>query len=300
MRKKILLILFLSIFAKYSFSQDLSITGTIISSDGTEPIPGVSVLVKGTNVGTVSDLDGNYAVNAPSGSETLVFSYIGLTRKEVAIGGRTLIDVTMDPDISSLNEVVVTAIGIEREKKALGYAVSEIGGEDISQRSEPDLIRSLNGKVAGVMIQGAGGVTGGNTNITIRGSSSLTGNNQPLFVVDGIPFDNSTNGQSNSDGNSVTNRSFDIDPNIVESVTILKGAAAAALYGSRAQNGVIIITTKNSGQSTMKGLEVNYRASFGTETVSKLPEYQTKYGQGGNGNVYIENYFGSFGAPYTA
>lgn len=300
MRKKLLLILLLGIITEYSFSQEIPLSGTIISSDGMEPIPGVSVLVKGTTVGTVSDLDGKYSVTAPSGSETLVFSYIGLTRKEVAIGGRTTIDVTMDPDISSLNEVVVTAIGIEREKKALGYAVTEIGGDAISQRSEPDVIRSLNGKVAGVLIQGAGGITGGNTSITIRGSSSLTGNNQPLFVVDGIPFDNSTNGQSNSDGNTVTNRSFDIDPNIVESVTVLKGAAAAALYGSRAQNGVIIITTKNGAQSSMKGMEINYRASFGSETVSQLPDYQTEYGQGGNGNVYIENYFGSFGAPYTA
>ncbi|WP_114750859.1 SusC/RagA family TonB-linked outer membrane protein [Pleomorphovibrio marinus] len=300
MKNYLLVILIFTVYANYSFAQTVNVKGTVISTEDQAPIPGVSVIVKGTSTGTVTDMEGQYSVDLPEESSTLVFSFIGMARKEVEIGGRTTVDVVMQPDVSSLSEVVVTAIGIEREKKGLGYAVSELGDRDITQRSEPDLIRSLNGKVAGVLIQGAGGVTGGNTNITIRGSSSLTGNNQPLFVVDGIPFDNSIQGHSDRDGNTVTNRAFDIDPNIVESVTVLKGAAAAALYGSRAQNGVIIITTKNGRTLSSKGMEVNYRASFGTEDVAKLPVYQTEYGQGGNGNVYIENYFGSFGAPYSA
>ncbi|WP_375584407.1 SusC/RagA family TonB-linked outer membrane protein [Cyclobacterium xiamenense] len=300
MRKKLPLILLVGLFVQFSFAQTQSIRGTILSAEDKSPIPGVSILVKGSTTGTVSDLDGNYALDVPSGAETLVFSFIGMATQEATIGGRSVIDISMAPSMNALNEVVVTAIGIEREKKALGYAVSEVDSEDITQRSEPDVVRALNGKVAGVLIQGSGGVTGGNTNITIRGSSSLTGNNQPLFVVDGIPFDNSTQGFSNSEGNSVTNRSFDIDPNIVASVTVLKGAAAAALYGSRAQNGVVIITTKSGSGVSRKGMEVSYSTSFGVEEVAKLPDYQNEYGQGGNGNVYIENYFGSFGAPYTA
>ncbi|MCC5937383.1 MAG: SusC/RagA family TonB-linked outer membrane protein [Lunatimonas sp.] len=300
MKKWLLVIWLIALSAEYSFSQEVGVSGIVVSSEGNEPIPGVSILVKGTSVGTVSDMDGAYSIEMPAGSNVLVFSFIGMSKREVEVGGRSVVNVTMQPDVSSLNEVVVTAIGIEREKKGLGYAVSELGDRDIAQRSEPDLIRSLNGKVAGVLIQGSGGVTGGNTNITIRGSSSLTGNNQPLFVVDGIPFDNSIQGHADNRGNTSTNRAFDIDPNIVESVTVLKGAAAAALYGSRAQNGVIIITTKNGNKPSNKGMEVNYRASYGTEEIAKLPDYQTEYGQGGNGNVYIENYFGSFGAPYAA
>ncbi len=297
---KNLLIVALLFYGIAANAQDAYVTGKVTSGMDESPLPGVNVIVKGTAIGTITDVDGAYQIAVPKDAKSLLFSYIGFQSEEVELGGRSQINMVLFVDIKELTEVVVTAIGIEREKKGLGYAVSELEGGDIAQRSEPDVIRALNGKVAGVLIQGAGGVTGGNTNITIRGSSSLTGNNQPLFVVDGIPFDNSTQGYSDQGGNSNTNRAFDIDPNIVESITVLKGAAAAALYGSRAQNGVIIITTKNGGRSTKKGLEVNYRASFGTEEVSKLPDYQTKYGQGGNGNVYIENYFGSFGAPYTA
>ncbi|SHM39495.1 TonB-linked outer membrane protein, SusC/RagA family [Cyclobacterium lianum] len=300
MRKKLPIILLLGLFVQFSFAQTREISGTVISAEDNAPIPGVSILVKGANIGTVSDLDGKYMLDVPQGNETLIFSFIGMATREVNTGDRSVIDLSMSPNVNALNEVVVTAIGIEREKKALGYAVSEVDSEEITQRSEPDVIRALNGKVAGVLIQGSGGVTGGNTNITIRGSSSLTGNNQPLFVVDGIPFDNSTQGYTDQGGNSVANRAFDIDPNNVASMTVLKGAAAAALYGSRAQNGVVIITTKSGSGASRKGLEVNYSTSFGIEEVAKLPDYQNEYGQGGNGNVYIENYFGSFGAPYTA
>ncbi|MFP4093706.1 MAG: SusC/RagA family TonB-linked outer membrane protein [Cyclobacteriaceae bacterium] len=281
-------------------AQDRTVSGKVTSAEDGSSLPGVNVLVKGSSTGTVTDVDGNFRLSVPSDDATLVFSFIGLQTQEVEVGSRSTLDVQMQPEFSELSEVIVTAVGIQREKKALGYAVTEIEGENISQRSEPDIARALNGKVAGVQVQGAGGATGGNTNITIRGNSSLTGNNQPLYVVDGVPFDNSTLGFSPASGNTVTNRAFDIDPNIVESMTVLKGAAAAALYGSRAQNGAIIITTKAGGKASKKGMEVTYNASFGLEEVAALPDYQTTYGQGGNGNVYIEQYFGSFGAPYSA
>jgi TonB-linked SusC/RagA family outer membrane protein len=282
------------------FAQERTVSGVVSSAQDGAELPGVNVLLKGTSTGTVTDVDGKFSLTVPSDDAILVFTFIGLASQEVEVGSRSNLNVQMQPEFSELSEVIVTAVGIEREKKALGYAVTEVEGQNISQRSEPDIARALNGKVAGVQVQGAGGATGGNTNITIRGNSSLTGNNQPLYVVDGVPFDNSTLGFDPAAGNTVTNRAFDIDPNNVESVTVLKGAAAAALYGSRAQNGAIIITTKAGAKASQKGMEVTYNASFGLEEVAALPDYQTTYGQGGNGNVYIEQYFGSFGAPYSA
>ncbi len=281
-------------------AQQITVNGTIVSSEDGTALPGVNVLVKGTTTGTVTDVNGNYTIGVADGEDILVFSFIGYITMEEKIGGRSEVNISLLSDVQQLSEVVVTAVGIERDQKALGYAVTQIEGEALSQKSEPDIARALNGKVAGVVVQGAGGVTGGNTNITIRGNSSLTGNNQPLYVVDGVPFDNSTLGFNAAEGNTVTNRAFDIDPNNVASITVLKGAAAAALYGSRAQNGVIIITTKSGSGASKKGLEVSYTASFGLEEVASLPDYQNEYGQGGNGNIYIEQYFGSFGAPYSA
>ena len=281
-------------------AQDRTVTGTVTAFESKALLPGVNILVKGTTTGTITDVNGHYEISVPLGAEVLVFSFIGYNTKEVSISGRSTIDITLALNLTELSEIVVTAVGIERDKKALGYAVTEVRGDALARKSEPDIARALNGKVAGVVVQGAGGVTGGNTNITIRGNSSLTGNNQPLYVVDGVPFDNSTFGFDAADGNTVTNRAFDIDPNNVESITVLKGAAAAALYGSRAQNGAIIITTKSSGKALKKGLEVTYNLSFGLEEVAALPDYQNEYGQGGNGNIYIEQYFGSFGAPYSA
>ncbi|MCG8322672.1 MAG: SusC/RagA family TonB-linked outer membrane protein [Cytophagales bacterium] len=295
----IVTVFYLAIVTEAS-AQDRTVTGTVIASENNAPLPGVNILIKGSNTGVVTDINGTYSISVPEDTQILMYSFIGYNTMEIEINGRSVINVSLIPDLQQLKEVVVTAVGIEREKKALGYAVTELEGQALSQKSEPDIARALNGKVAGVVVQGAGGVTGGNTSITIRGNSSLTGNNQPLYVVDGVPFDNSTLGFDAAAGNTVTNRAFDIDPNNVESVTVLKGAAAAALYGSRAQNGAIIITTKSRGKASKKGLEVTYNASFGIEEVAALPDYQNEYGQGGNGNIYIEQYFGSFGAPYSA
>ena len=203
-------------------------------------------------------------------------------------------------DTKQLSEVVVTAAGIKRDKNALGYSVSTLDATKLAQRSEPDPLRALTGKVAGVNVQGSGGAAGGSTNITIRGNSSLGNNNQPLFVVDGVPFDNSSFGSTDGTvgGATITNRAFDLDPNNILTMTVLKGAAAAALYGSRAANGAIIVTTKAGKSQSKKGLEITYNMGYATETVAGLPDYQTKYGQGTNFD-YRSGVFGSWGPAYA-
>jgi TonB-linked SusC/RagA family outer membrane protein len=208
------------------------------------------------------------------------------------------VDVSLGLDVTQLTEVVVTAVGIEREKKALGYSVASVNSAAITQRSESDPLRALQGKMPGVNITGAGGQPGQSTKINIRGQSSLTGNTQPLFVVDGIPFDNSVNASTGSSlGTQYSNRAFDIDPNNIESVTVLKGAAAAALYGSRAANGVIVITTKAGKKTARKGLEVTYSHGTSFEKISGIPDYQNVYGQGSNQN-YSGAFIGNWGSPF--
>ncbi len=299
--KRILLMnsVFVCVLVSQVWAQDRLVTGKITSFEDGSALPGVNVSVKGTTIGTTSSPDGTYRLNTP-GNATLIFSFIGLIAQEVELGNRTALDVAMRADVKQLSEVVVTAIGIQREKKALGYAVSQVGGDALQQRSEPDPIRALNAKVPGVNIIGGGGAPGQATKINIRGNSSLTGNTQPLFVVDGIPFDNSVNGgdASNFAANTATSsRGYDIDPNNIESLTVLKGAAAAALYGSRATNGVIVITTKSGGKNKKKGLEVTYNASYSQERLSSKPDYQNKYTQGSNQN-YNGGFIGNWGAPF--
>ena len=268
-----------------------TITGTVADAKG-ELMVGASVLVKGTTTGTVTDIDGKFTVSVPAEAKTLVFSFAGYQSKEMALGASSVINVNLAEAL--LQELVVTAIGIQRDKKALGYSATDLKSEDLVQRSETDPIRAIAGKVAGVNILGGGGAPGQSTRINIRGVSSFTGNTQPLFVVDGIPFDNSVN--SSGQGSQFSNRAFDIDPNNIESLTILKGAAAAALYGSRATNGVVVITTK-SGKKSKKGMEVSYSSSFAAEQISNLPNYQNKYTQGSSQN-YNGGFIGNWGAPF--
>ncbi len=282
-------------------AQQKTIRGKVTdTADGT-PMIGVSVVAKGSQNGAITDIEGNYQLSISETTKLLTFSFVGYVTKEVNVGNATTIDVKLVNDAQQLSEIVVTAVGIQREKKALGYAVSTIKSNQLQQVSEPDPLRALSGKVAGVNIQGSGGAAGGATNITIRGNSSLSNNNQPLFVVDGVPFDNSTFSTDGgfAAGAAFTNRAFDLDPNNIESMTVLKGAAAAALYGSRAANGAIIITTKNGKIKSKKGLEVSYNTSYSTEKIAGSPEYQTTYGQGTEGDTRL-GVFGSWGAPYTA
>ncbi|MCB9080319.1 MAG: SusC/RagA family TonB-linked outer membrane protein [Lewinellaceae bacterium] len=298
--KKHLLALSLVFFAAIGVYAQRTISGTVTDESG-EPLIGASVLVKGTTTGTVTDLDGTYSLNVPANATVLLFSYTGYENKEVTLGASNVIDVSLEEGSEQLSEVLVTAIGIERDKKAMGYAVTNLGSDDVLQRSETDPLRAIAGKVPGVSIAGSGGGPGTSTKINIRGFSSLTGNTQPLFVVDGVPFDNSVNaatGGLSSTGNVASNRAFDIDPNNIESVTILKGAAAAALYGSRATNGVVLINTKTGGKSARKGLEVTYNSSYQGEQISGIPDYQDTYGQGSN-QVYNGGFIGNWGNPFA-
>ncbi|WP_448518987.1 carboxypeptidase-like regulatory domain-containing protein, partial [Rhodoflexus sp.] len=260
-----------------AYAQDRVISGKITSSEDNSPLPGVNVLAKGTNTGVVSDGDGKYKLSVPEGATRLVFSFVGFLTQEVEIGGRTTIDVVLEPDTKQLSEVVVTAQGIVREKRALGYAVATVNQNAIADRPLADVGRVLQGKIAGVNITQTSGVSGTGTNITIRGYSSITGSVQPLFVVDGVPFNSATNARGNflEGGQAAPSRFLDIDPNNIENVSVLKGLAAAVLYGDQGRNGVILITTKNASTKN-KPAEITLTQSvFGNTAV--LPVYQNKY-----------------------
>ncbi|MBN7814984.1 SusC/RagA family TonB-linked outer membrane protein [Algoriphagus pacificus] len=283
MRKALLFVVALFTMAlSYEVSaQQRVITGTVISEEDGLGLPGATVLVKGTTVGTTTDLDGNYSINVPAGSDVLIFSFVGLKSAEEAIGNRTIINVTLTTDAAQLSEVVVTAIGIEREKKALGYAVTTVGDEQLENRPEQDVARVLQGKVPGVNITSTNGMSGSGTNMVIRGYSSATGSNQPLFVVDGVPFNTSTNNTNGftTGGATTSSRFLDIDPNNIESMSVLKGLSATVLYGDQGRNGVILITTK-SGASKRRAAEVTINQSVFSNTAASLPTYGTTYGNG--------------------
>jgi len=259
------------------------ITGQVSSVEG-EPLPGVNVIVKGTTQGTVTDLDGNYRINASESADSLTFSFIGFQTLAEAIGNRTTINVQLQSDTKQLSEVVVTALGIERDERALGYSVQEIEGEEITKARELNVVNSLSGRISGVQVSGASGNMGGSSRILIRGVNSVAGNNQPLFVVDGVPLDNSnfnsTDQARGSGGYDYGNMAQDINPDDIQSISVLKGASAAALYGTRAANGVILITTKKG--KNRKGIGVSVNSSVTLDEVYVLPKYQNEYG-GGNG-----------------
>ncbi len=281
-------------------AQDRTVSGRVTSVEDGSPLPGVNVVLRGSQYGAVTDVDGNYRLTVPGEpGEVLVFSFIGLQTQEVPIENRTVIDVRMQTDVTQLSEVVVTAVGIERERKALGYSVENVTADKVQQVVEMDPLRALQGKVAGVNITGSSGAPGSATRITIRGNTSLLGENQPLFVVDGIPYNNEENSSfaGLSDGAAYSNRFSDLDPNNIESITILKGGAAAALYGTRAANGVVVITTK-TGKSVAgrKGLEVTFGSQYATEQIANLPDFQNRYGTGTNFEYAQAN--GSWGAPF--
>ena len=250
-----------------------TISGTITDETGS-PLPGVSIVVQGTTNGTQTDFDGNYSIDAAIG-EVLVYSYLGMKTQTVTIGNSNTINITMGEDASQLEEVVVTALGIKREERALGYAVSEIQGDEIAQVAQINPVNALQGKTAGVQISTTSGGTFGGTRITVRGNSTFDQNTQPIFVVDGVILDNDISGTSGSDwGNQLKN----LNPDDFESFSILKGAAASALYGSRALNGVVIVTTK-SGKKR-KGLGVSVNQTVGVRTVYDSPDFQNQYGSG--------------------
>ncbi len=282
--KKLFTLIVLFVFAGLTtlYAQTRVITGTITSAvEGEGPIPGVTVQVKGTTIGALTDANGRYSINVPVNATTLVFSYIGMKSIEVEIAGRSVIDGVLESDLVGLDEVVVTALGISREKKALGYAVQDVTGDEIAKAKETNIINSLQGRVSGAVITSTSGAVGASSRIVIRGVSSLSGNNQPLFVIDGIPMDNSNFGDTGTDGVNKGSGAADINPDDIETLTVLKGANASALYGSRASAGVIVVTTKKGRKGERLSVDINNTTTF--ETPLRLPDYQDSYGQGNGG-----------------
>ncbi|HNY09406.1 MAG TPA: SusC/RagA family TonB-linked outer membrane protein, partial [Tenuifilaceae bacterium] len=271
-------------------AQTVRITGTVTSSEDGMPMPGVSVIVPGTTIGASTNIDGKYEINVPTTAASLSFSFVGYATQVVAIAGRSVIDVVMKTEAIQMDEVVVAALGITREKKALGYAVQDVKGEELAQIRTQNVISSLSGRVAGVQITSASGQMGGGAKINVRGNTSLTKNNQPLFVVDGVPLDNSdfSYGATGAGGYDLGNLASDINSDDIESMTILKGASATALYGSRAANGVVMVTTKKGTASAGKTVGVSVNSSVTFEQAKYYPEYQKLYG-GGYGDFYTIN-----------
>jgi TonB-linked SusC/RagA family outer membrane protein len=299
MRKfTIFLALLLFVGLQGVLAQTRIITGTVTSSEDKSPIPGVTVVVKGTTIGTTTNIDGKYVLTVPIKDKLLVFSYVGMKTQEIKLGESITIDIVMEADVMNMNEVVVTAIGIPRETKALSYSVQNVGAADIQKSSQSDLINSLQGKVSDVQVVSSSGAAGAASYIQIRGATSLTGNNQPLFVIDGVPIDGAGVGGDVTaatnlayDGVALSNRAVDINPDDIESVSILKGGAATAIYGLRASSGAVIITTKKGKPTTGKKISVNFSTSVKWDQVSNLPPRQQAYGQGSDGNWISGNKF---------
>lgn len=276
-------------------AQTTRVSGTVISADDGESVIGAAVMVPGTSVGTVTNYDGTFSLEVPQGTRNLEFSYIGMKTQQVAIA--SVMNVVMQSDTQLLGEVVVTALGIKRSEKALGFAATTVDSDRLTESRSNDIMSSIAGKVAGVQIS-TGTDPGSSNSVIIRGVSSLSGSNQPLYVIDGVPMNNSS-----TTGTDGLNRGYDfgnganaVNPNDVESMTILKGAAATALYGNRAANGVIIITTK-SGQANQKGIGIEYNFGFQGESILRLPEMQNEFGIGWSGDyTMIEN--GSWGPRF--
>jgi TonB-linked SusC/RagA family outer membrane protein len=262
--------------------QNRTINGKVTSYEDNEGLPGVNVVEKGTTNGTVTNVDGEYNLTV-SEEAVLVFSSVGFTAEEIAVGNQAVLNVTLQPNLEQLEEIVVTAVAISRQKKEIGYAVQGVKKEQLEQKASPDVMNAIQGKIAGVEIISSNGMPGANVQVFIRGLNSALGNNQPLMVIDGVPMDNSTiisneGIQNGTSGGVYSNRSLDLNPNDIESINVLKGPSAAALYGSRASNGVIMITTKKG--SFNEKMSVSVASSVNFQTPSGLPRFQNEYGHG--------------------
>ena len=269
------------------------LSGTVRDASSNDPLIGVNIMIKGTTTGTISDVDGNFSLSANPG-DTLSISYIGYETIERTVeNGMTSIDLVLSSGVA-LDEVTVTALGIKRETKSLGYATQTLGGDELDKVKDPNLLNNLAGKVAGVTVTNGGSGVGSSSRIVIRGESSLSGNNQPLFVVNGIPINNNFGGNGRQNGNleaDYGNGAAEISPDDIETMTVLKGANATALYGSRAANGVILITTKSGKGKNGIGVSINSSTTF--ENALRIPEYQNSYGQGAGFNFEFVDGFGS-------
>ncbi|MEM6845788.1 MAG: SusC/RagA family TonB-linked outer membrane protein [Bacteroidota bacterium] len=289
MRKSLLIggSLCLCLLAHISYAQQ-TVSGKVTATDDQSPLPGVNVLEEGTTNGTITDLNGEYRITLTTESPVLVFSFIGFGQQTVTVNNRSTVDIAMESDTRQLSEVVVTAAGIEANKRELGYSIQNVDAEEIVQARETNFVSALGGKVAGVQVTSSGGSPGAAAQIRIRGNKSVQGSNGPLFVIDGVPIDNSTYNAADSPEDAVSNlgsggvtnsnRAIDINPEDVESLTVLKGPAATVLYGIRAANGAVVITTKKGARNTKP--KVSYDFAYTIDQVNKLPDLQTTYAQG--------------------
>lgn len=301
MRKLSLMLAFLFTMGMQVVFAQTTISGTVTDDKG-EPIPGANIRAKGySDIGTISDLNGQYNLNVPAEATTLVYSFVGMATQEIEIAGRTVIDVAFASDDVGLEEVVVTALGIERDKKKLGYSVSTVDNEELNRGATTNFTNALSGKVAGVQVSGGVGAPGESTNVLLRGYANIGRATQPLYVIDGVPVSNAA--QNFSSNGTGVNRTVDFGNGIndissldIESMSILRGAAATALYGSQAANGVIMITTKSGKKKDKPSITFNSTSAF--SSVLKFPTFQDKFGQGWDGNFASEEN-GSWGPVFS-
>ena len=299
---KLFMACILSFLSVSLWAQNLTLNGVVTDSSNGDPVPGAAVVVKGSaNAYALTNEKGAFSLFVEKGN-ILVIRSLGYKTQEAEVTGASSINIKLDPDNELLDEVVVTAVGIQRSERSLGYSVTKVEAEETIHKAEPDLLRSLDGKIAGVQVSAPSGDAGGATRITIRGNSSFLGNNQPLYVVDGVPYSNdgsSSSGRASGVGGALGSGISTLDPNDIESMSVLKGAAAAVLYGSRAANGVVLITTKSGAKQAnqRKGFSVTYSGSYSLEQIASLPQYQNSYGQGSNFINGGSN--GSWGPAFT-
>ncbi|MGM0738716.1 MAG: TonB-dependent receptor plug domain-containing protein, partial [Bacteroidota bacterium] len=294
--KQLLFVVSLLLCAQQVYAQDIAVTGQVTDSETGETLFGVSILVEGTTRGGVTDMDGNYEITVREEDEALIFSYVGYRTLRVPIDDRTTINVSLEPEIGLLDDVIVTAFGIERERRALGYSLQDVDGQEIVASGANSLLNALQGQVSGVQINRGGGGAGQGSQIFIRGFTSLDPNadNQPLFVVDGVPISNETI-ESTGRPRGMSNRAMDIDPQDIASVSVLRSAPATALYGVRAANGAVIITTKSGRPGEVR---VNFSHSVSREDVINRPDYQDVYGPGFGFNFDPNGFWPSWGGKF--
>ena len=293
--KKRLMLWMVCLFAGINLilAQTSTVTGVVTSGEDGEPVVGASVLVMGTHMGVITDIDGKFTIsNIPANAKTLRISFVGMQPQEVAIKSGSVMRITLHSDAEVLDEVVVTAMGISRSEKSLGYSATTVKSDEIINARTTNVADALSGKVAGLQVSSTSSDPGSVSNVVIRGFGSINGDNQPLYVVDGIPLSNSS--VSGSGKNVTLGGISNVSSQDIESMTVLKGAAATALYGSRAANGVIVITTKSGKRSDGRNFSINYSGNVQARQLSYLPEMQNSFGQGWNGaQTFIEN--GSWG-----
>ncbi|XOV92943.1 MAG: SusC/RagA family TonB-linked outer membrane protein [Bacteroidota bacterium] len=301
MRRNLLVMLLLGI-GFMAFSQSKQITGKVVDDAG-EPVPGANVIVKGTTEGTTTDLDGNYRITVPEGSDVLVYSFIGLETQEITIGQQSAVDITLATDVTQLSEVVVTALGISRDKRSVGYSITNVDSKELTRGPSSNFTSALSGKVAGVQVTGGTGAPGSSTNVVIRGYANIGRGTQPLYVIDGVPVTN-TNQNYNTNGADVNrtvdfgNGINDLNANDIESMSVLRGSAATALYGSAGANGVVMITTKKGSSSLNGKPKITLSSATVFSSLLKAPSYQSSFGQGWDGHFASEEN-GSWGPRFT-